>query len=199
MMPNDRFEIRLSGSGGQGIILASVILAQAATLGPANQVCQSQSYGPEARGGKCKADIVISPKAIDYPKAGSLDLLLAMTQEGCDAYFHSLKPGGILVVDAFLVEQLPTSRAVALPFTDLASKLTGKKIAANMAALGALCLLCPAILCRDMEKAVTSHSPKGTSSINRKVFKAGMEAMQAVDLDLLPRAIQPADGDDDEI
>lgn len=198
-MQDDRFEIRLSGSGGQGIILASVILAQAATLAPANQVCQSQSYGPEARGGKCKAEVIISGRAIDYPKAGNLDVLLAMTQEGCDAYFHALKPGGILVVDASLVEQLPTSRAVALPFTEIARKLSGRTVAANMAALGAICLLCPTIRCQDLEKAIDSHSPKGTAAINRKVFKAGMKAMRAVDLDLLPRAVAPTDDDEEEI
>lgn len=198
-MQDERFEIRLCGSGGQGIILASVILAQAATMGADNQVCQSQSYGPEARGGRCKADVVISSRAIDYPKAGSLDVLLAMTQEGCDAYFHALKPNGLLVADASLVEQLPTSRAVALPFTELASKLTGRKMPANMAALGSLCTLCPMIRCRDMEKAISTYSPKGTGDSNRKVFKAGMKAIQAVDLDLLPRAIHSPESDEEEI
>lgn len=198
-MPDQRFEIRLSGSGGQGIILASVLLAQAATMGPENQVCQSQSYGPEARGGRCKADVVISSSAIDYPKAGSLDVLLAMTQEGCDAYFHALKPNGLLVADATLVEQLPTSRAVALPFTELARKLTGRTIAANMAALGALCQLCPMIRCQNMEKAINNFSPKDYASLNRKVFKAGLKAIQAVNLDLLPRAIRAAESEEEEI
>lgn len=199
MEPDERFEIRLSGSGGQGIILASVILAQAATMNGANQVCQLQSYGPEARGGRCRADVIISPKAIDYPKASRLDLLLAMTQEACDAYFHAFKPHGILVADSKLVEQLPTSRAVALPFTELAIKLTGRAQAANMAALGALGRLCPEMRSKDLQKTIEKFSPGDSAAVNLKVYKAGLQAIRAVDLQALPRSIQPATGDEEEL
>ncbi len=96
-MDVDRFEIRLSGSGGQGIILASIILAEAAGIIEGYNVSQTQSYGPEARGGRCKAEVVISSKPIDYPKAVQLDMMLAMNQASCDAYFYDFKPNGLLL------------------------------------------------------------------------------------------------------
>ena len=106
-----RYEVRFSGSGGQGLITAAVIFAEAAGVYGGKYVCQTQSYGPEARGGKSKAEVVISDQPIDYPKAVNLNLLLAMNQAACDAYFFDLQANGLLVVDSFLVEQLPTSRA----------------------------------------------------------------------------------------
>ena len=117
MKSRSRYEIRFSGSGGQGIITAAVVMADAIGAFDGKNVCQTQSYGPEARGGKSKAELVISDGPIDYPKALQVDLLLAMTQAACDAYFFDLKTDGLLIVDSGLVEQVPTSRAVSLPFT----------------------------------------------------------------------------------
>lgn len=88
----ERYEIRLSGSGGQGLIIAGIILAEAAGIYDGKFVCQTQSYGPEARGGASKAEVVISDEEIDYPKAIKPDLLLAMNQKSCDVYFFDLKP-----------------------------------------------------------------------------------------------------------
>ncbi len=83
----ERYEIRLSGTGGQGLIFAGIILAEAAGIHDGKYVCQTQSYGPEARGGASKAEVVISDREIDYPEAIKPDLLLAMSQKSCDAYF----------------------------------------------------------------------------------------------------------------
>ncbi|MGE4561131.1 MAG: 2-oxoacid:acceptor oxidoreductase family protein, partial [Desulfobulbus sp.] len=105
-----RYEMRFSGSGGQGLITAAVIFAEAVGVHDGKYVCQTQSYGPEARGGKSKAEVVISDTPIDYPKARRLDLLLAMNQAACDAYYRDLNPDGLLVVDSSLVEQYPTNR-----------------------------------------------------------------------------------------
>ena len=105
-IPEDRFEMRLSGSGGQGMILAAVIMSEA--VGGDRNVVQSQSYGPEARGGASKADVVISVNEIFYQKAMNLDLLLAMTQEALDSYYVGLKEGGKLIVDTTLVTDFPT-------------------------------------------------------------------------------------------
>src|SRR5512139_2762594 len=99
----ERYEIRLSGSGGQGLILAGVILAEAAGIHDGKYVCQTQSYGPEARGGASKAEVIISDEEIDYPKAMKPDLLLAMNQRSCDTYLFDLKPNGVLVVDSTFV------------------------------------------------------------------------------------------------
>ena len=81
---SDRVEIRLSGSGGQGMVLGAIILAEAAAIFEGKNATQSQSYGPEARGGSSKSDVVLSEGEIRYPKATRLDVLLAMTQESCD-------------------------------------------------------------------------------------------------------------------
>ena len=140
-----RYEIRLSGSGGQGLIFAGIILAEAAGIHDGKYVCQTQSYGPEAGRGTNKAEVVISDQEIDYPKAIKPDLLLAMNQKSCDAYFFDLKPAGMLIVDSTFVRQLPTTRAIAIPFTRIAREKLGKEIGANIIALGALAALSGAV------------------------------------------------------
>lgn len=186
---DDRYEVRLSGSGGQGIILASVILAEAVVSYEGLQVSQTQSYGPEARGGKCKAEVVISKTEIDYPKVLKVDMLLAMTQEACDSYFFDFKPNGLLVADSTFVEQLPTSRAVSIPFTRIARDEIGHLMTANMVALGAIAHFCPLIAVKSMEKAVMARAPKGTETMNKKAFNAGVSAARKVDVSKLPKSI----------
>jgi len=195
--PSDRYEIRLSGSGGQGIILASVILAEALALHEQRQVAQTQSYGPEARGGRCKAEVVVSDRPIDYPKVIKVDLLLAMTQEACDAYSHDFKSDGLLLVDSTFVEQVPTSRAVAIPFTRIAREQIGNAIAANMTALGAIAVFCPLVTAKSLEKALLNRVPAGTKALNRQAFRAGVKAAGAFDLAKLPRAV--VSDEDEEI
>lgn len=172
----ERYEIRLSGTGGQGLIFAGVILAEAAGIYDGKYVCQTQSYGPEARGGASKAEVVISDREIDYPKAIKPDLLLAMSQKSCDAYFFDLKPAGMLIIDSTLVTQLPTSRAVAIPFTQLAREKLGKEIAANIIALGALATLSGAVSLNGLEAAVMSRIERGTGDFYRKALELGIEA-----------------------
>ncbi|MCF6290694.1 MAG: 2-oxoacid:acceptor oxidoreductase family protein [Desulfobacterales bacterium] len=188
-MQEERYEIRLSGSGGQGIILAAVILAEAAGVRLDYHVCQTQSYGPEARGGRCKAEVVISDHPIDYPRVIQLDLLLAMNQDSCDAYFLDLKPSGLLLVDSSLVEQIPTSRVIALPFTRIARDKASTAQAANMAALGAIAHSCPIISPVALEKALNSRVPAGTATRNRRAFPAGRKAARAVAIAALPHSI----------
>ena len=183
-----RYEIRFSGSGGQGIITAAVVLADAVGTLDGKYVCQTQSYGPEARGGKSKALVVISDEPIDYPKAMHIDLLLAMTQASCDAYFFDIKPDGLLVVDATLVEQLPTSRAVAIPFTQIARKDIGRELVANMVALGSVAYLCGQVNLKNLEQRLLSRVPKGTENMNREALQAGIEEARKVDLTSLPRS-----------
>ena len=192
-MKEDRYEIRLSGSGGQGIITAAVILAEAAAIYEDKFVCQTQSYGPEARGGKSKAEVVISDCEIDYPKVIKLDMLLAMNQTACDSYFYNFKPNGLLLVDSTLVKQIPTSRVVSLPFTRLAREAAGKEFVANVVALGAIAHFCPVITQKNMEHALLARVPKGTKGMNRKAFKAGVKAAQEIQMDLLPRSIISAE------
>ncbi|MBW1702989.1 MAG: 2-oxoacid:acceptor oxidoreductase family protein [Deltaproteobacteria bacterium] len=181
-MTVDRYEIRFSGSGGQGIIMAAIVLAEAAGVYDKKYVCQTQSYGPEARGGTSKAEVVISNKTIDYPKAIKPDLLLAMNQASTDTYFWDLKPDGLLVVDATLVKQIPTSRVVAIPFTQIARKKVGKDLVANIVALGSVGYLCQ-LVSLTLEAALMKRVPKGTEEINLKALRAGIRIAKKVSLD----------------
>jgi 2-oxoglutarate ferredoxin oxidoreductase subunit gamma len=190
-MNDNRYEIRLSGSGGQGIILAALVLAEASGVFDKKEVCQTQSYGPEARGGKSRADVVISDTPIDYPKTRALDFLLAMNQAACDAYFQDLKPQGILLVDTHLVEQLPTDRAVSLPFQEIAIKRMGHEMTANMVAVGALGVLSQAVRIKSLEKALARRVPAKSIELNLKALRAGAKAARKIDLDILPRTVTP--------
>ena len=185
----DRYEIRFAGSGGQGIIMAALVLAEAAGVYDGKYVCQTQSYGPEARGGNSRAEVVISKKVIDYPRATKLDLLLAMNQAACDTYFLDLKPKGLLVVDATLVDQVPTSRVVAISFTQIARKEVGKKFVANIVGLGAVGYLAQVVSLKSLEAALIARVPKGTEEMNRKALHAGIKAARKVDLNALPHSV----------
>lgn len=188
-----RFEIRFSGAGGQGMITAAIIFAEAAGVYNGTYVCQTQSYGPEARGGKSRAEVVVSDQPIDYPKALQLDLLLAMNQSSCDAYFYDLKPNGLLVVDSTFVEQYPTSRIIAVPFTGIAREQVGREVAANMVALGTVGMLSGQVSMVNLEKALLARVPRGSEETNCRALHLGINEAQKVNLDTLPRAVMAED------
>jgi len=187
---DDRNEIRFCGSGGQGIIMAAIVLAEAAGVYDGKHVCQTQSYGPEARGGTCKADVVISSREIDYPKASQPALLLAMNQASCDRYFLELNPAGLLIVDSTFVKKIPTGRVAALPFTRIARQKVGNEVTSNMVALGAFGHLCRTVSMKSLEDALMARVPKGTGELNLQALRAGMEAAKQLDLCALPRNIR---------
>jgi 2-oxoglutarate ferredoxin oxidoreductase subunit gamma len=178
-----RYDIRLSGSGGQGIIIMGIMLAEAIGLYDGKFVAQTQSYGPQARGGSSKAEIVMSDTEIDYPKALKLDLLLAMNQASCDTYYTDLKPEGILVVDSTFVHQVPVQGAYAIPFTRLAKEKLHREMASNMVALGAISVISGIVTKRAIEKAVLNRAPKGTEKLNLAALRAGMAAARRVEKD----------------
>ena len=171
-----RYEMRLSGSGGQGIILMGIILAEAIGIYDGKCVAQTQAYGPEARGGSSKAEVVVSDEEIDYPKAMKPDLLLAMNQKSCDEFYPDLKPDGILIVDSTFVRQIPTPKAFQVPFTRIAREKFKREMVANIVALGALTQLTPMVSAKAVEAAVLARVPKGTETLNRDALKAGMAA-----------------------
>jgi 2-oxoglutarate ferredoxin oxidoreductase subunit gamma len=171
----ERFEIRLAGEGGQGMILAGLILAEAAAIYAGKNAVQTQSYGPEARGGASKSEVVISDSEIDYPKVMEADVLVAMGQEACDKYFYGLKKDGLLIVDSGHVGRVPTSKAVRVPITHLAVETTGKAITANVVALGVLVGLTGVVPPEAVEKAVLARAPKGTEEMNRQALLAGLK------------------------
>jgi len=177
-IPHDRFEIRLSGSGGQGMILGSVILAEAIGFDYSKKVVQTQSYGPEARGGASKADVVVSTNEIYYPKAMQLDLLLVMTQESMDKYYSYLHKDGVLVIDSGLVTKTPTENYYGLPFTQLAREEAGHIMVANVVALGAIAAFTGIVSKEDLIKAVLTRAPKGSEDKNISAVEIGYrEAM----------------------
>jgi 2-oxoglutarate ferredoxin oxidoreductase subunit gamma len=179
-VPHDRFEIRLSGSGGQGMILASVILAEAIGLDYSKNVVQSQSYGPEARGGASKADVVVSSNEIYYPKALQLNMLLCMTQESTDKYYRELDKDGILIVDSGLVKSVPTDDYYGLPFTQIAREQAGHVMVANVVALGAIAAFTGVVSKEDLIDAVLKRAPRGTEDKNRIAVDIGYaDAMKA--------------------
>jgi 2-oxoglutarate ferredoxin oxidoreductase subunit gamma len=171
-----RYEVRLSGSGGQGLILMGIILAEAIGIYDGKYVSQTQSYGPEARGGSSKSEVIVSDEEIDYPKAMKLDLLLAMNQKSCDEFYADLKPEGLLIVDSTFVTQLPVPRAYQIPFTRIAREKLKREMVANIVALGALTQLTPVVSPRAVETAVLNRVPKGTEKLNRDALRAGMAA-----------------------
>lgn len=171
-----RYEIRLGGSGGQGLILMGIILAEAVGLYEGRYVAQTQSYGPEARGGSSKSEVVISDEEIDYPKAEHLDLLLAMNQKSCDDFFVDVNPGGLVVVDSTFLSQLPPVSAFGIPFTRIAQEKLNKGVAANIVALGALTQIAPIVSPRAMRMALLNRIPRGTEKMNLAALKAGIEA-----------------------
>jgi 2-oxoglutarate ferredoxin oxidoreductase subunit gamma len=175
-----RYEIRLSGSGGQGLILMGIILAEAIGIYDGKYVAQTQSYGPEARGGSSKSEVIVSDEEIDYPKAMQLDLLLAMNQKSCDEFYPDLKPEGLLIVDSTFVTQVPTSKALQVPFTRIAREKLNREVVANIIALGALTQLTPIVSPKAVESAVLARVPKGTEKLNKDALKAGMTAAKRV-------------------
>ena len=171
-----RTEIRLAGEGGQGMILAGIILAEAAAIYDNKNAVQTQSYGPEARGGASKAEVVIASGEIDHPEVLLADALVALSQEACDKYAGNLKPGGILIVDEDKVGRLPATPAIRIPITRLALETTQRTITANVVALGVLVGLTGVVSKDAIEKAVTARAPRGTEELNRKALQAGFDA-----------------------
>ena len=171
-----RCDIRLSGSGGQGLIMMGIILAEAIGVYDGKEVAQTQSYGPEARGGSSKAEVVVSDEEIDYPKAMKVDLLVAMNQKALDEYYGDLKSGGMLIVDSTFVKTIPATDTIQIPFTHIARDRFKKEMVANIVALGAISELTSVVSKKAIEAAVLARVPKGTEKLNRDALKAGMSA-----------------------
>ena len=175
-----RYEIRLSGSGGQGLILAAIILAEAAGIHEGKYVTQTQSYGPEARGGRSRAEVVISDRPIYFPQPMGLDLLVAMTQFACDTYFIDLKPSGTLIADTAAVRESPLPGTIFIPFTDIARQQVGREQMANMVALGSMAEITRIVSVSSLKKAVKARSPEGTAEMNLKALSEGVLAAKSL-------------------
>jgi len=175
-----RTEVRLAGEGGQGMILAGIILAEAATIYEGRNAVQSQSYGPEARGGASKAEVIISPGEIDHPEVLQPDVVVALSQEAFRKFASTVKPTGLLIVDADKVDSSSAPKAIRLPITKMAFETTGRIITANTVALGVLVGLTGMVSRQALEKAIIARAPRGTEEMNRKALEAGFAAAEKV-------------------
>lgn len=173
----ERYEIKLSGSGGQGLILAGLILAEAAALYDGKNAVQTQSYGPESRGGSSSSVVIISGGDIDYPKATRVDVLLALTQEAAYKYAHDIKDEGILIIDEETVRDVPLGKYEIYKFPIIATARTqiGKAMVANIFALGVIIGLIPVVSIDAIKKALFSRIPKGTEELNYRALKSGID------------------------
>lgn len=166
--------MRFTGSGGQGVILCSIILAEAAFL-TGKQVAQSQSYGPESRGGLCRAELVIDEVNISYPKVIETNFLLALTQASLEKYGTSTAEDALIVIDKSLLEpdDLGSYNVVALPILQTASQVVGKPMTANIVAVGVINELLNIAPNDLLEQAVLMHIPKGTEEVNLRALEEG--------------------------
>jgi len=171
----DRYDMRLSGSGGQGLVFAGTILSEALGIYEGKNVSQTQSYGPEARGGASRSDLVFSSGDIYYPKALKLDLLLALTQESCDTYYMNLKDDGILLIDSDLVDQPPAREVISLPFTRTAKENLGTPVVANIIALGVIVSLTKIVSKESLIEAIKGKSPKAMLDLNLRAVELGFD------------------------
>lgn len=171
-----RYEMRLSGEGGQGLVLAGKIFAEAAAIYEGINATQSQSYGPEARGGASRSEVILSDEDIDFPKAVELDLLLALTQEACDRYIGDLKPDGTLLVDSEAVTQIPSGsfRTLSAPVIRNAREKIGREIVANIVSIGIITRIASVLSENSVREAILTRVPKGTEDVNLKAFELGL-------------------------
>jgi 2-oxoglutarate ferredoxin oxidoreductase subunit gamma len=168
-------EIILTGFGGQGIVLAGRILGEAAVLGDHRQSTLVQSYGPEARGGACSAQVIISDDSILYPNVRYPDILVSMSQGGYDKFIDQLKEGGTLLVDQDLVQSRGIDRDFfSIPSTRLAEEL-GRKMMANIIMLGFFTAVTRAVSVDAARSAVLVSVPKGTEKMNEAAFDKGCD------------------------
>ncbi len=170
-----RHEVRLAGFGGQGIILAGYVLGKAAALYDGKNAIFTQSYGPEARGGACAAELVISDEPIDYPLISQPNLLVCMSQEAFSKYGAAAAEGAQLIVDSDLVESATRKGWLRhIPATRLAGEL-GNRIVANMVMLGFFGAATGIVGREALEEAIRTTVRPATLDLNLRAFARGFE------------------------
>jgi 2-oxoglutarate ferredoxin oxidoreductase subunit gamma len=165
-----------SGSGGQGVITASIILAEAAVLYEQLNAVQSQSYGAAARGGATRSDVVISESTVLYPKVIQPNVLVCLTQEAYNKYYTIVRPGGLLITDTRFVD---TERKVdgiqkEIPMYESVMDEIGKPIVFNICMLGAVISLRELVKPESIMRVLESRLPRDLLDINRKALDLGM-------------------------
>lgn len=168
--------VRIAGAGGQGVILASVLLAKGYGIGESFNIAQTQSYGPEARGGACKAEVIISDEEIDYMKVDKADVFVALNQSGYNKYIDAVKEDAIILINSTLVEStnIPHYKIEA---TRIAEEM-GNPYVVNIIVLGALTKLMPKVHFEAVVNEIRKNFSDGVAEINCKAFERGYEEIK---------------------
>ena len=173
-MKNKKLEITLSGAGGQGIVVAGYVIVYAAGILEDREVVQVISYGPEARLGSSRSDVIISDTPIAYPKVKRPDLMLIMNQESYDKLHGNLKEGGTLIVDSTFVNGVLEDFAYKIPFTRYAREEIGSPVVANMMALGFMAKLTGIIKIENLKQAIRDKVKKSFVNLNLQAVEKGV-------------------------
>jgi 2-oxoglutarate ferredoxin oxidoreductase subunit gamma len=176
----ETWTVRFGGFGGQGIVLSSVILGLAAVYDGKN-VCQTASYGAEARGGKCKSEVIISDEEIIYPVIDRPKILVIMSQQALDSYLDDLESGGLLIIDPDMTknfERRKDIKIVKIPATRIADKL-GNRIVANIIMLGALQAMTSIVSIGSLRRSIIESVPQRFIEINLKALEEGMKLISS--------------------
>jgi len=171
--------VRFCGTGGQGLVLMGKLLAEAAAIHAGLNVVQTKSYGPEARGGASRSDVVLSSGDIDDLGGLATDILVCLSQQACDKFYPDMAPQGVLLTDSSNVGVVPTSRAVELPITATAQDVCKNKMVANVVGLGALCGLTQIVPFSALEAAVRAAVKPAFHELNLQALKAGYDLAQS--------------------
>jgi 2-oxoglutarate ferredoxin oxidoreductase subunit gamma len=172
-----RVEVRFAGFGGQGIIKSGIIVAAAACIHAGKNAVQTQSYGPESRGGACKSEVVISEEEIDFPKVVEPDVLVLMSQQAYNDYAEDVKSGGTVILDPDMIpreKDLKNMRVYRVPATKIAEEL-GRRIVANIVMIGAFTAITGLLDEKTVKDSIKENIPKGTEELNLAAFEKGFE------------------------
>lgn len=170
-------EIRVTGFGGQGVILCGYLIGKAAAINAGKHATLNQSFGPEARGSACSAQVIVSDDKILYPYMTKPDILISMSQEAYSKFEPELKSDGLLLVDEDLVKDSKARdkiRMYRVPATRIAEDL-GRKIVLNIVMLGFFTAVAKIVDKDAVRKTVETSVPKGTEELNLKAFDRGYE------------------------
>ena len=181
----ETLNLRLAGRGGQGIMLAAFLLAQAAAYEDLH-VVQTQSYGPEARLGAAKSDVILSAHEIAFPELLVPDILLCLSRDAFTAYGPSCGQDTLWLLDRQVALELDLRQGLVLPLTQTAREL-GAPFAANIVALGAIVEISEAVSPRAVREAIRTRVPADSFALNSRAFDAGLRLARACDLPTGPR------------
>lgn len=174
-----KMEIRLAGTGGQGLITGTIILAEAGIFED-KFVAQSQSYGPEARGGMCKGEVIISDEKIGFTKVTKPTFVMALSQPSFNQYCQNLSEDCFVLVDETIEvpETYSHKNFLKLPILKTAKETVGRLQTVNIVSVGAINQILGLCSMENMEKAVLMHIPKGTEELNLKALREGAKLVK---------------------